>query len=199
MKKRSSPRISITVIENRICLIRGMRVMLDMDLAVLYGVPTKALNQAVSRNLARFPADFMFRLTRTESAHLMSQFVTSSFRHGGPRKLPRCFTEQGVAMLSSVLRSPRAIAVNIAVMRAFVHLRELIVSHADLSRKIEEMERRYDGKFASIFEAIKELIGIHQIAQRSTRRIGFQTNPIEEPKKKGRSFRTGRLYSGGGI
>ncbi len=144
-------------IEQRILLVRGSRVMLDRDLAELYGVSTGALNQAVARNLARFPADFAFTLTPNEAANLISQSVISS-SHGGRRKTPRVFTEQGVAMLSSVLRSRRAIDVNVAIMRAFVHVRELLATHGDLARRLEELERKYDGKFAVVFDAIKELM-----------------------------------------
>ncbi len=130
--------------------------MLDRDLAELYGVPTGALNQAVSRNIRRFPPDFMFQLTRQELANLKSQFVTSSW--GGVRKLPRAFTEHGVAMLSSVLRSERAIQVNIGIMRAFARLREMLVAHKELGRKLEELEKRYDAQFKVVFDAIRELM-----------------------------------------
>ena len=132
--------------------------MLDRDLAEMYGVTTKALNQAVARNSARFPIDFAFRLTTEEAAHLRSQSVTSS-SWGGRRYAARAFTEQGVAMLSSVLRSKRAVDVNIAIMSAFVHVRELLATHTDLARKLAEMERKYDGKFAVGFNAIRELPG----------------------------------------
>jgi len=144
--------IAASSIVEHIYRVRGFRVMLDSDLAELYGVPTRTLNQAVSRNASRFPADFAFRLTPLEAANLKSQFVTSS-SHGGSRKLPRVFTEQGVAMLSSVLRSRRAIEVNIAIMRAFVHVRELASASADLALRIDEMDQRYDGQFADVFDA----------------------------------------------
>ena len=121
-------------IARRILLLRGQRVLLDRDLADLYDVPTKALNQAVRRNRSRFPEDFMFQLTPDEAANLKSQSVTSSQEHGGRRHVPYAFTEQGVAMLSSVLRSPRAIAVNIGIMRAFVRLRQMLATHADLAQ-----------------------------------------------------------------
>jgi hypothetical protein len=175
-------------IEQRILLIHGYRVMLDRDLAALYGVTTKVLNQAVTRHLARFPEDFSFRLSREEAANLKSQsvttssyedaadlrsqFVTSS-SHGGLRYPPRVFTEQGVAMLSSVLHSRRAIDVNIAIMRAFVHLRELLATHRDLARKLEELERKYDGKFAVVFDAIHKLMAPSPEDERSRPRIGF--------------------------
>lgn len=129
--------------------------MLDQDLAKLYGVETKVLNQVVKRNIERFPEDFMFQLTEEEFRNLRSQIVTSSW--GGRRTPPYAFTEQGVAMLSSVLRSERAVQVNIAIMRVFVRLREVLASHAELRRKIEEMEQRYDLQFQRIFEAIRQL------------------------------------------
>jgi hypothetical protein len=133
--------------------------MLDIDLARLYGVKTSILNQAVRRNLDRFPVDFMFQLNKTETANLRSQskFSTSA-EHGGRRYLPYAFTEQGVAMLSSVLRSERAVKVNIAIMRAFVQLREMLTSNQQLRRKIEEMEKRYDAKFQIVFDAIKRML-----------------------------------------
>src|SRR2546426_6923798 len=165
--------------------VRGERVLFDADLALLYGVSTAALNQAVKRNRLRFPADFMFRLTSAEwtamrsqivtsssSAAMMSQIVTSS-----RRKLvapPFAFTEQGVAMLSSVLRSPRAVEVNIAIMRTFVQLRRLMDSNRQLARKIEAMERKYDEQFAVVFDAIKRLIAEDDARRASPkRRIGF--------------------------
>lgn len=159
-------------IEQRILLIRGHRVMLDRDLAELYGVATGTLNQAVSRNNARFPSDFSFHLTAGEATALISQSVISKGR-GGRRHSPRAFTEQGVAMLSSVLRSSRAVDVNIAIMRAFVRLRELLAAHKDLARKLEEMERKYDGKFAVVFNAIRELMTPPVEAERERPRIGF--------------------------
>jgi hypothetical protein len=152
--------------------IRGEKVIFDADLAKLYGVPTKALNQAIARNRERFPEDFAFQLNRKEfdelrsqivsssaqQKSLKSQFVTSKGSRGGRRYLPIVFTEQGVAMLSSVLRSPRAVEVNIAIMRTFVQLRRLMDTNRDLARKIEGLEKKYDEKFAVVFEAIKQLI-----------------------------------------
>ena len=157
-------------IEQTILIIRGHRVMLDADLAVLYGVETKAFNRAVTRNMERFPDDFMFRLTKKEDEDLRYHFGTS--RWGGRRYLPYAFTEQGVAMLSSVLRSKRAIQVNIAIMRAFVQLRELITSNKGLARRLNELEKKYDGQFRIVFEAIRELMA--EPAPKS-RRIGFKT------------------------
>ena len=137
-------------------LIRGEKVLLDADLADLYGVATKVLNQAVKRNLDRFPEDFMFQLTPEEWGNMRSQFVTSSRRKLSA--VPYAFTEQGVAMLSSVLRSQRAVEVNIAIMRTFVQLRRLMDSNRDLRLRIEAMETRYDEQFSQVFDAIKQLI-----------------------------------------
>ena len=159
-----------------IFLIRGEKVLLDADLAGLYGVDTKALNQAVKRNLERFPEDFMFQLNREEanaSRRSRSQIVTLK-RGENVKYLPYAFTEQGVAMLSSVLRSPRVVEVNIAIMRTFVQLRRLMDSNRDLARRIEAMEKRYDEQFASVFDAIKRLIAEDQGRKaRPKRGIGF--------------------------
>jgi hypothetical protein len=163
--------ISIERIEQTILLIRRHRVMLDTDLAKLYGVTTKVLNQAVKRNASRFPADFMFQLTTEETAALRSQFVTSKGR-GGRQYRPYVFTEQGVAMLSSVLHSERAIQVNIAIMRAFVQLREMIGSNKGLARRLNELEKKYDSQFLIVFEAIRELMTEPEL---KTKRIGFKT------------------------
>jgi hypothetical protein len=148
--------IPVERIEQSILLIRGQKVMLDRDLSALYGVQTRNLNKAVARNLDRFPGDFMFQLTEKEFADLKFHFGTSSW--GGTRKLPRVFTEQGVAMLSSVLKSKRAVQVNIDIMRAFVRLRELLATHKDLARKLEELEKKYDAQFRVVFRAIRELM-----------------------------------------
>lgn len=159
-------------IERRIFLLRGHKVMISTDLAELYDVEPRALIQAVKRNLTRFPDDFMFQLADTEFKNLKSQIVTSSW--GGLRRAtPYAFTEQGVAMLSSVLRSERAIQVNIAIMRAFVRLKEMIASHKDLARKLNELERKYDKQFAVVFEALRQLM-----EPRKTKRqhIGFHTD-----------------------
>jgi len=147
-------------IRQAIVLVRGQRVMLDADLAALYSVPTKALLQAVRRNPLRFREDFMFRLTGDEAAGLRSHSVTSkpSRGRGGRRYIPYAFTEQGVAMLSSVLRSHRAIEVNIAIMRAFVKVRQMLVSHEGLARKLAALENRYDAQFKVVFDAIRELM-----------------------------------------
>lgn len=144
-------------IEQAILFIRKQKVMLDADLADLYGVETKALVQTVKRNLARFPEDFMFQLNKEEFDILRSQIVTSS-EWGGRRYPPYASTEQGVAMLSSVLRSPRAVQVNIEIMRAFIRLRQMLATHADLARKLDELERKYDAQFRTVFEAIRQLM-----------------------------------------
>ena len=157
-------------VERNILLIRGHRVMLDTDLAKLYRVPTKAINQAVKRNTNRFPVDFMFQLTSEETTALRSQFVTSKNR-GGRQYRPYAFTEQGVAMLSSVLHSERAIQVNIAIMRAFVQLREMIGSNKRLARRLTELEKKYDSQFRIVFEAIRELM---TEPESKAKRIGFK-------------------------
>jgi hypothetical protein len=144
-------------VERRILLIRGQNVILDYELAELYGVQTRALKQAVRRNPDRFPADFMFELSSAEVKTLVSQTVIPTRgKLGGAA--PMAFTEQGVAMLSSVLRSARAVQVNIAIMRAFVRLRELLMSNADLARKLLALENKYDGQFRAVFDAIREMM-----------------------------------------
>ena len=151
--------IPIETIESKILLIRDQKVLVDKDLASLYGVATKVLNQAVTRNISRFPSDFMFQLSDMEFKNLKFQFGTSSW--GGTRKKPFVFTEQGVAMLSSVLRSERAVQVNIAIMRAFVKLREIISTHKELAKKLRELEYKiesHDEKITAIFEAINQLL-----------------------------------------
>ena len=159
-------------IENKILLIRGKKVMLDRDLALLYEVPTKALNQAVKRNIERFPDIFMFQLSKKEYDSLRSQFVT--LKRGQHRKyLPYVFTEQGVAMLSSVLKSKRAIQVNIQIMITFTKLRELLATHKDIQRKIEDMESKYDQQFKIVFEAIRQLLEPPPVPEKSKGRIGF--------------------------
>jgi len=153
--------ISIEIIAAKILVIRGKKVMLDRDLAKLYGVETKILLQAVKRNLQRFPDDFMYQLTRQEVTILRSQFVTSSW--GGRRYLPYVFTQEGVAMLSSVLNSERAIRVNIQIMRAFVKLRHILASHKFFEMKITELERKFAGHdkdIQDIFEAFRQLMGL---------------------------------------
>jgi hypothetical protein len=165
-------------IEKSILLIRDQKVLLDVDLAGLYGVETRVLVQAVKRNIERFPADFMFQLTEAEFQILRSHFVTSS-GWGGRRTRPYAFTEQGVAMLSSVLRSERAVEVNIAIMRAFVRLREMLSSHAELARRLDELEQRYDEHFRVVFDAIRQLMAPLTEPEKQ-RRIGFRTGTEEE-------------------
>ncbi len=163
--------VAVEQIENSILILRGQKVMLDSDLAEMYEVETKVLNQAVQRNIERFPDDFMFQLTLKEYDVLKSQTVTSNAR-GGRRTPPYAFTEQGVAMLSSVLRSDRAVSVNIEIMRAFVRLRSMLASHADLARKVESLEQKYDGQFAQIFQAIYDLMGLYD-KEKSKKPIGY--------------------------
>ena len=164
--------ISIERIEKTIYLIRGEKVMLDRDLAKLYDVSTAAFNQAVRRNRERFPEDFMFQLTSAEVAELnRSQIVIGSEKHRDPRYRPYSFTEQGVAMLSSVLRSKRAITVNIEIMRAFVKIRQILASNAELSRRLDELESKYDKQFKVVFDAIRHLMAT---PVRNRKEIGFR-------------------------
>ncbi len=158
-------------VERKILLLRGERVMIDADLAALYGVTTSALVQAVKRNPARFPSDFMFQLTPEEHAVLRSQTVISKAGRGGRRTAAYAFTEQGVAMLSSVLRSSRAVHVNVEIMRAFVRLREMLSTHADLARKLAALEKKYDAQFRVVFDAIRDLMAPPAKPRRS---IGFR-------------------------
>jgi len=151
--------IPLEIIENKILMIRGHRVMLDRDLAALYEVSTKALNQAVKRNLESFPEDFMFTLNLTEKAGVVTICDHLKAIKYSPQ-LPYAFTEQGVAMLSSVLKSKRARQVNIQIMRAFVKLRELLSTHKDLARKLETLEKKYDAQFKSVFDAIRALMTV---------------------------------------
>ncbi|MFH1653586.1 MAG: ORF6N domain-containing protein [Pseudomonadota bacterium] len=161
-------------IEKKIYFIREHRVILDSDLAELYEVSVKILNQAIKRNKSRFPADFMFQLTKEEDQSLRSQFVTLNTGRGQHRKyLPYAFTEQGVAMLSSVLKSKRAIQVNIEIMRTFVKLRELISSHRGLAQKLNALEKHYNYKFKIVFDAIHELM---TPPTPKRRRIGFKVD-----------------------
>ena len=145
------------VIENKIFLLRGKKVMFDKDLATLYGVTTGALIQAVKRNIQRFPDDFMYQLTKQEFTVLISHFVISKGR-GGTRQLPYAFTEHGILMLSSILNSERAVQVNIQIMRAFTKLREMLASHKELRKKIEALENKSDHQFQIVFNAIKGLL-----------------------------------------
>lgn len=150
--------VSVEIIERRIYLVRGRKVMLDSDLAELYEVPTGNINRAVKRNANRFPEDFMFRLTAEEVESLRFQIGISNKGRGGRRYVPNVFTEQGVAMLSSVLNSERAVQVNIAIMRTFVQLREMLLSNEELNRKLGAMERKYDAQFKVVFDALRKLL-----------------------------------------
>ncbi len=178
---RASPvqPVPIQQIESSILLIRGQNVMLDADLATLYEVETRALVQAVQRNIERFPEDFMFRLSKEEFDDLRSQDVIPS-RWGGRRSLPYVFTEQGVAMLSGVLRSDRAVEVNIEIMRTFVRLRGMLASNAELAQRLDELEQRYDIQFRVVFDTIRELMrppgATLEARARPSRRLGFPTN-----------------------
>jgi len=178
--------VSIEQVAQSILLIRGHKVMLDFHLAALYGVETRVLTQAVKRNLGRFPDDFMFQPTNQEFINLRSQFVMSSSGHGGRRTAPYAFTEQGVAMLSTVLNSPRAITINIEIMRAFVRLRELLTSNKELSQRLDELESRierkletHDQAITGILHAIRELM---KPTESKKRPIGFVT--LEEKPNK---------------
>lgn len=158
------------IIQQKIYFIRGEKVMFDRDLAKLYGVDTKVLNQAVKRNAKRFPGDFMFKLSKDETEIWKSQIVTSTGDRKGLRKPLSVFTEQGVAMLSSVLNSERAIQVNIQIMRTFTQIRKMLISHKDLREKLEAMEKKYDKQFRVVFEAMELLL---KEDEESTKRIGF--------------------------
>ena len=168
-------------IVNKIYLIRNTRVMLDRDLAELYGVENKVLNQSVKRNIKRFPRDFMFQLTKKEFENWKSQFVTSNSDKMGLRKMPYVFTEHGILMLSSILNSDRAIKINIQIMRVFSQLRQMFSSHEELKRKIEDIEKQYDKKFDIIdkqfkivFEAFEEIKQLFSEEQKLVREIGFK-------------------------
>jgi len=174
-------------IARAILLVRGQKVMRDTDLAILYGVPTGALIQAVKRNRVRFPTDFMFQLTRAEALSLRSRSVNLERGRGKHRKyLPYAFTQEGVAMLSSVLRSARAVQVNIAIMRAFVRLRGMVVSNEALARKLDALEKKYDAQFKVVFDAIRQLMSPEAAGQRT---IGFRLRPGEDKLSRLRPHR----------
>ncbi len=173
MKKSKNSLIPQETIEGKILLIRGKKVILDRDLTVLYGVETRVLNQAVKRNIKRFPEDFMFQLTKEETANWKSQFVISNKEKMGLRKNPHVFTEQGVAMLSSVLNSERAIQVNIQIIRTFTKLREMLATHKDLQKKFVAMEGKYDKQFKVVFDALRGLI---EPPENPKGKIGFKSN-----------------------
>ena len=174
-KKQSKSVVPTERIEKSILLIRDQKVMLDRDLADLYGVETRVLVQAVKRNIRRFPADFMFQLSKEEFEDWRSQIVMSNpSARMGLRRAPYAFTEQGVAMLSSVLNSQRAIDVNIEIMRAFVRLREMLASHKDLARRLIALEKKYDAQFKVVFDAIRQLMSPPPSTPK--RRIGFRVD-----------------------
>jgi hypothetical protein len=166
--------MELQVIKDKIYEIRGRKVMLDFDLAELYGVETRVLNQSVRRNMKRFPTDFMFQLTVDEWEILKSQIVTSSW--GGVRKLPLAFTEQGLAMLSGILNSDIAINVNISIMRAFIVLRQYALGYAELNRKLEDFMLSTNIQFSEIYQALTELAKQKQIEDKPRKRIGFRTS-----------------------
>ncbi len=170
--------MELKTIPSRIYDIKGQKVMLDFDLAALYDTDTRTLKQAVRRKIDRFPNDFMFVLTREELQNLRSQSVISSSGWGGLRQKPFAFTEQGVAMLSSILNTKKAIQVNIAIMRAFVFIRQYALSHADLTSRLEELESKYDMQFKDVYDAINFLIQKDKIdsQQKGRKQIGYKTN-----------------------
>lgn len=189
--------VTLEGIQESIYLIRGQRVMLDEDLADLYGVTTGALNQAVSRNTIRFPIDFMFQLTAEEWENLKSQFVISS-GHGGRRKLPNVFTQEGVAMLSGVLNSERAIRVNVEIMRVFVRFRNILAGQDQLRSKLEEIEKRFDKRLAKHDEHIRALFEVMRLLRDEIhksppllpkRKIGFHVEEAEEDGKQSKASR----------
>lgn len=163
--------MELQIIQNRIYEIRGLKVMLDYDLAELYEVETRALNQAVKRNMKRFPIDFMFQLNEEEAEILKSQFVTSSW--GGTRKLPFAFTEHGVTMLASVLRSDKAIEVNIQIVRAFIILRQYALGYAELNQKLENFMLETNLQFNDIYQALTELASQKEQDTKSRKRVGY--------------------------
>jgi hypothetical protein len=181
-------------IDRAIRLVRGQKVMLDSDLAALYGVQTFNLNKAVARNRARFPDDFMFQLTREEFQALTFQFGISKRGRGGRRTPPYAFTEQGVAMLSSVLRSERAVRVNVEIMRAFVRLRSVLATHSELARQLRELEKRvggHDEQFAEIIQAIRDLM--QPPPERKRKPIGYLTEAEGSATKKARATQGARI------
>jgi len=165
-------------VERSIRIIRGDKVILDEDLAEMYGVEVKRLNEQVRRNLNRFPDDFMFQLTKQEFKDLKSQFATSN-QWGGRRTPPYAFSEQGVAMLSSVLHSTRAVQVNIEIMRTFVRLRRILASHSDLAERLEMLEQKYDSQFRAVFDAIRQLMSTDAAEKDS---IGFKVKKEQDTK-----------------
>jgi hypothetical protein len=199
----TQPTFPIERIERAILILRGEKVMLDADLAALYEVETKRLVEAVKRNLDRFPKDFMFQLSPEEFDHLRSQSATSNLKsqfvtskpdgRGGRRYPPYAFTEQGVAMLSSVLRSKRAVAVNIEIMRTFVRLRQMLATHKDLARKIAALEKKYDAQFKVVFDALRALM---EPPTQSKQRGGFRASDDQKKTTKSTKGAKGRQAAG---
>lgn len=179
--------VPVEFIERRIYSIRGQKVMLDASLAELYEVPTSRVNEAVKRNKERFPPDFMFQLTSDETKSLLSQFAIANGQRGGRRTLPYAFTEHGIVMLSSVLNSPRAVQMNILVVRAFVKIREILATHKDLARKIAQLDRQqrdHGQRLAAVYSVVKQLRLRQEMEEQETpkRRIGFlPSNSAEAP------------------
>ena len=167
---KSLARIPIERVEKAILLVRGEKVILDSDLAALYGVTTTRLNEQVKRNQDRFPGDFAFRLTKDEFTNLISQSATSNTRHGGRRKLPLVFTEHGAIMAANVLNSKSAVMASVQVVRAFVRLRQMLASSAELASKLSEIERKYDAQFKVVFDAIRQLMTPPELQRKQ---IGF--------------------------
>jgi hypothetical protein len=181
---RKSALVPSTVprIENRIFLVRGPKVLLDDDLAALYDVEVRVLNQAVKRNKKRFPSDFVFRLTAKENRNLKSQIVTTSSSHGGRRTLPYAFTEHGAIMAASVLNSPRAVEMSVFVVRAFVRLRDTLASHKALAAKFAELEQRLETHDKTIGEIIDAIRALVTPPERPARKIGFRLDAVSKPK-----------------
>jgi len=179
--------IPLEVVERRILLIRGQKVMLSTHLAELYDVETRVLNQAVKRNINRFPEDFMFQLNNSEAEQLVSRNVIPHKKYFGG-SLPYAFTEQGVAMLSSVLNSERAIKVNIEIMRAFVRLRQILASNKELARRLDALEKKYDAQFKIVFDAIRQLMAPPE-PQPPKKRIGFLVEEPHVPYKSSKGYK----------
>jgi hypothetical protein len=177
-------------VESSIVIVRGQKVILDDVLATLYGVTVGRLNEAIKRNATRFPPDFMFQLTLEESNSLLSQIAIAKIGRGGRRTPPFAFTEHGVAMLSSVLSSERAVAVNIQIIRAFIRLRQILATNEDLARKLVSLEKKYDAQFKTVFDAIRQLMA--PALDTPKPRIGFQT---EEQRRQLRDERSAKLRS----
>ena len=175
IKSKQLALVSAPMVERRILIIRGHKVLLDSDLADLYGIETKRLNEAVKRNLERFPSDFMFQLTKEEAVFLKSQFATSNFGSGGRRTLPYVFTEYGALMLANILKSERAVQASIAIVRAFIQLRETLTTNKELVKKLDTLEKKYNKQFAVIFNAIRQLM---TPPKKNHRKIGFNTEEV---------------------